>query len=87
MNERRRIIADAWADYRQKVVPAVAGPTQVDSTRMAFYAGALTLFNGLITSLGTGDEIQEQDLDMMDAVKLELDEFAADAVRRGGHRA
>lgn len=37
---RKDDVAKAWASYREQVVPAAAGSTQVQECQRAFYAGA-----------------------------------------------
>jgi len=38
------MIDDAWKRYREQIIPATAGPVQVEETRRGFYAGAWAVF-------------------------------------------
>ena len=69
--ERQRIL-EAWNSYRLVVMPADAPPIQVSECRRAFYAGALTLLEGILNQLSPGLESEESDLKMMDEIHREL---------------
>ena len=36
-----------WNNYRNKVVPSGAGPVQLEETKRAFFAGTLSLMDGI----------------------------------------
>lgn len=71
-------LAKEWQDFEAPVLPANAGDVQKIETRRAFYAGAAALFSGLLSILEPGAEATENDLKVMDSIKAELDQFAAD---------
>lgn len=78
MNRKRRtIIGDAWAEYREKVVPHSAGDAQVNSTRKAFYAGALSVISGMENAISDGP-MKDEDLMVGDDVQAELNAFSAE---------
>ena len=73
----RSSIAAAWASYERTVIPTQAGMLHREESRLAFYAGAATLFYSIMKSLDAGDEPTEADLARMDAIRAEIDGFAA----------
>lgn len=88
MAPRRRTIERAWQGYRRMVVPADASESQVAETRQAFFSGAAVLFHGIMRSLDPGDEPTDADMQRMDDLKAELDEFGQQFDTRyltGGH--
>lgn len=69
-------IAREWESYQQKVLPPDAGPVQIQECRRAFYAGARSLFTLLAVGVSPGmDEPTADDLNMMQEISDELDEF------------
>ena len=52
---RATSLAQRWADFDARCLPASAGPAQHTAMRLAFYAGA-TAFFGLIHDATTHDE-------------------------------
>jgi hypothetical protein len=71
-----KIIESNWEAYRRLVVPKDAGSPQIDEAKKAFYAGAATLMEAVLTLLSPGDEPTDSDLVMMDSIQRELDDFA-----------
>jgi len=43
MNHRHADLDAAWNEYAKMVIPDDTGPTQIEETRRAFYAGAATV--------------------------------------------
>ena len=74
-NQKLTIIADLWKDYQTKVLPRNCSDIQLIETRKAFYAGAGALLNAIYNILEGGEEVTEQDLDVMDAIHNELQRF------------
>ena len=71
------MINEAWLSYEAEVIPANAPEVQRSESRRAFYAGARTVFDGLVS--GVSEEgTTEADLAMMDSIKSELDQFLKD---------
>lgn len=73
------LLADAWASYRELVVPAEAGEVQVQESRRAFYAGARaveSMFRAMV------DMPDSEGAVAVAALVGELEGFA-DGVRRG----
>jgi hypothetical protein len=77
------VIAGAWQEYHDKVIPGTADEVQISETRKAFYAGAMSVFMGVIGGLSAGDEAQPEDLALLDDIQREIDEFLAVATRDG----
>jgi len=78
---RRKRLAKQWQEYRERVMPAEAGLTQVRETRRAFYGGAAVLLGIVLRDVSPSgaDVVEESDLEMMDDLDFELKEFLADA--------
>ncbi|MGI9251022.1 MAG: hypothetical protein ACR2PR_07465 [Pseudohongiellaceae bacterium] len=82
-------IAKLWAGFEAAVVPPGAGKVQRDETRLAFYAGACSLW-----ALMQGDQFFDQDSDGLDptaddmasmmALQEEVDTFGAELDLRVG---
>lgn len=73
------LLADAWASYRERVVPAEAGEVQVQECRRAFYAGACAveaMFSAMV------DMPDSEGAEAIAALIGELEGFV-DGVRRG----
>ena len=71
------IIENSWLSYKKRVVPKDASETQIRETRIAFYAGVVTvwtLFEKLDYSTG---EPTKEDLQMLDSVDKEVKDFLA----------
>lgn len=68
-------VLELWTKYLELAVPKGAGAIQVAETRRAFYAGAWTLFQSIMSMLDPGEEPTEADLGKMDALSKELDEW------------
>lgn len=80
----RRLIEAGWKRYQSKALdPIQANAIQRRETRIAFYMGAIALFEGILTNLTPGQEPMEPDLALMDGVQEEIKEFAESMVDRG----
>lgn len=84
----KRWIERSWQQYRTRCVPADAGPTQLEESRQAFFAGAAILFTALQMGMSDGPEVQPADERLMADLQAELDEFgqALDRKAFGGGR-
>lgn len=80
----RQSIASAWADYERTVLdPIGAGQVQRREMRRAWYTGVAWLMDAItVTMDDTTPEATEQDLEYLDSVQTELEEFAA-KMKRG----
>lgn len=83
----RKMVAEAWATYRDKVLPRSAGRVQVDETRKAFYAGAFAVLSGLMGGMSESPDVEPQDLSLVNDLEAELQAFAASVVTKGAPRA
>lgn len=73
-----KLIADAWRDFEIKVIPLNAHKIQRTECRRAFYAGAISMWRGILTMLEPGTEPTDADLKKMDEIKAEIDRYAVD---------
>lgn len=78
MPSSRTLIADVWAGYAERVLPAEAGPSQTRETRRAFYAGADALLRAVMVALEPGSDATESDVTLMEGIDDELKAFARD---------
>ena len=76
-----KLIDQAWRSYSEVVIPAHAGAVQRQEMRRAFYAGATTLLGSIMVVLDPGDEPTEADLQKMQGIHDELEQFTADLKR------
>jgi hypothetical protein len=73
------MVGDAWDSYEKRVLPRTASLVQITETKRAFYAGAMTVFLGLIANISESDDdtVATEDLAVLDGLKAELDEWVA----------
>jgi hypothetical protein len=69
-----KTLASLWADF-EKAIPANAPAVQRKEMRLIFYSGALMIFELLTSQISAGEEIQESDMTMMEAIHQELETF------------
>jgi len=81
-------ITAGWHAYLELVVPPAAPDIQREECRLAFWAGAATLFYALLQSFEPGTEPTAADLARMDAINAEIEAFSAtfdaEVVKRRG---
>lgn len=70
-------IEDEWNDYRKTVIHKDAGEAQIAETKLAFFAGAASLFTAIMRCLSPGPDPSEDDIGAMVAITAELKRFAA----------
>jgi biotin synthase-like enzyme len=63
-----------WEIFK-KIIPAGASEHQINDMQSAFYSGATVLLGLIMTGLTEGEEPKEEDLQMMDDLQTELEEF------------
>lgn len=68
-------IAAAWRGYQELVMHPQAPQLQRDECRLAFWAGAATLFYAIMQGLDEGTEPTDADMARMDAIHSEIDRF------------
>lgn len=71
-----KIIEQQWLSYRSAVLPKEAPLIQLQECRRAFYAGAQALLQTLLTAVSPGQEVTDEDAQVLERVQKELDEFA-----------
>lgn len=74
-----KVIEAAWEAYLANVVPRSASAEQVNDMRNSFYAGAVTLYNGIMGNLTPGPRTEDGDLAMLEGIQHELEEHALEA--------
>jgi hypothetical protein len=74
--DQGKLIEAGWIGYRLAVVPTDAPQIQLDECKMAFMAGASHLFSSIMVILDPGDEPSAADLNKMELIHKELDDFA-----------
>lgn len=70
-------LAAAWRAYEEMVVHPQAPDIQREECKLAFYAGAATLFYSIMIGLDPGTEPTDADMARMDAINKEVEQFAA----------
>lgn len=75
------LIGQAFDRYRALVIPADASAVQIRETRNAFYAGASTVIEAVLV-LGEGDIAEDVGVSRLEALRLELEAFAASLMQR-----
>jgi hypothetical protein len=76
-----KYIERSWEGYR-KLLPADASETQIRETRQAFYAGAATIFTGMMFIMDGGDEPTDADMKRMMDIQIEIDAFGQELDKR-----
>ena len=83
-------IEKAWTAYQALVVQPSATEQQIADQRLAFYAGAATLFHGIMRGLSPGEEPSPDDMKMMDMIADEISlfevTFDGEVLKRHGGR-
>lgn len=77
----RHTMADEWQNFWEKVykpVGVMPGSNQYIECRRAFYGGASSFMALLSTETDQGPDITELDLDYIDALQAEFDQYAKD---------
>lgn len=73
---KRQLMAEQWDQFARSVLPANCGPVQKKEMRRAFYAGAQSILFRVLESFAPEGEPTEEDLQIMQGVHEELQEFA-----------
>jgi hypothetical protein len=71
----KKPIEAGWKSYRKLVIPKEATDVQIRECRQAFYAGAAILFKGIMGALDSESEPTDADMERMQRIQDELDEF------------
>lgn len=74
---RVETVAEAFATYRAKVLPADAPAIQVTECQRAFYAGAYFLLMNVAYNIGDESTPEEQGIEELEKLKAECEAFAA----------
>jgi hypothetical protein len=73
-----KIMAEAWQRLADEILPLTITPQQAEWARRFFYAGAKTVLDNLLysdTLDETSDEATPQDINRVDALFHEINEF------------
>lgn len=74
----RASVGGWWHDYAEKIIPANAPKIQMQESKRAFYAGAASMLDAIMSGLSMGDEPTDADLQHMSNLQGELDRFVSD---------
>lgn len=75
LSDEGKLIEAGAALYEHYVLPADASDVQRQKTRIAFMAGAQHLFASLMSIMDEGQEPTEADLNRMDLIHKELEQW------------
>ena len=78
-------IEETWSGYWQAVKPPNASEVQREGMRNSFYAGVQGLLSLLVGALSPDREPTEADLQLLDDIDAELEEFVQDLTRKAGN--
>ena len=81
LTEKGKLVEAGWVGLRMAAIPLDAPKDQLAEMRKAFFAGALHLFQSILTLLDEGQEPTEADLRRMDLIDVELRSFGHDLER------
>lgn len=73
---KRQLIDAEWIGYREAVIPAGASSTQVEASKRAFFAGAMSLCGIIANALSPDMESTEEDIATITAIHNELQAFS-----------
>jgi len=82
MSVKRQLMAEQWSEFAGKVLPPNCSTVQSQEMRRAFYAGAQAILFKVIAAFAPETEPTEADIQMMEDVNQELQDFAQ-AVKDG----
>lgn len=74
---KRQLMAEQWDVFARTVLPQGCSLLQKQEMRRAFYAGAQAILFKVITSFAPEEEPTEADLQIMENVYEELQDFAS----------
>lgn len=75
-----KIVEGLWLSYRRQVLPPDAEDIHVSECKRAFYAGARGIISTIMTSLSDGDDINEDDEQILTSIEEELGSFKNDVI-------
>lgn len=79
LTDQGLLIEAGWVGYRLAVMSPDAPAIQLEECKMAFFAGALHLFQSIMTIMDPGDEEPtEADLNRMSLIDEELRKFGGE---------
>lgn len=81
MSAAKQSVAAMWAEFERKVIPQDASLRQRQEMKLAFYAGALVLFN-VSQDLDPCDEVTDADHAHFDRLYNEINDFLINEVAR-----
>jgi hypothetical protein len=73
-----KLVEAGWVGLKLAVLPPNAPDIQLDEMRMAFFAGAQHLFGSMMGMLDAGEDATEGDVNRMDLINAELQQFIKD---------
>jgi hypothetical protein len=82
--DQGKLIEAGWIGYQLAAINAEASELQLSETRMAFFAGAQHLFTSILIIMDDDREPTDKDLDRMQLIHQELEDFIGDFSRKHG---
>lgn len=73
-----KLVQDQWETFARRVMPVGVSAVQYKEMRRAFYSGVEAHLKIMTKILGPGQEPTESDMQIMDGILKELEDFAAD---------
>lgn len=73
---KRQLMAEQWDQFSRSVLPAGCSVTQRQEMRRTFYAGAQAILFRVIAAFAPETEPTEEDMQVMEDVNQELQDFA-----------
>lgn len=78
---KRRLMAEQWDQFARLILPANCPEIQRKEMRCAFYAGAQAILFRVIEAFAPESEPTAEDLQIMEDVHQELEDFAGDVAK------
>lgn len=75
LTDKGLLIEAGWVGYRLAVMSPDAPAIQLEECKLAFFAGALHLFQSIMTIMDPGEEPTAADLMKMSLIHEELEKF------------
>lgn len=75
---RKKLMAEQWAQFNERVMPLDAPANQKRAMKIAFYGGAQAIMFRIIAAFSPEGEPTDDDLQVMNDLERELSDFAKD---------
>jgi hypothetical protein len=78
LTDRGLLVEAGWVGFRLAVIHQDAPKDQLEEMKMAFFGGAMHLYQSIMSIMESGEEPTEKDLDRMALIHNELQKFGKD---------